>query len=103
MWDLQQWLEALFGHWQHLVGAAGTGAGILLAIVLVQRLFKRRISWQQAVVIFLFCFGADAGYLAWHDEYRLNRRSVSHPLSQAKANYSARSAPDDGNGGPGGS
>jgi hypothetical protein len=77
--DLQQWLEALFGHWQHWAGGAGLGVGVLLAIVLVQRLFRRRVTRPQCAAIFLFAFGADASYLAWRDQHQLNQRSVSRP------------------------
>lgn len=77
MWDLQQWLEALFGHWQHWLGGAILGAGVLLAIALVRSLFGRRVTWPQSAAIFLFCFGADASYLAWHDQFALTRRPIS--------------------------
>ncbi len=80
MSDLQQWLGALFGHWQHWLGGASIGAAVALAVILAQRLFNRRVTGRQSAAIFLICFGADASYLAWHDQYLLNRQS---PIAKA--------------------
>jgi hypothetical protein len=77
--NLQQWLAAVFGHWQHWMGGAAIGSVVALAVVFVQHLFNRRISGKQSAAIFLLCFGTDVSYLAWQDQFLLNRpREARH-------------------------
>jgi hypothetical protein len=76
---LQQFLIAVFGHWQHWLGGAAIGSVVALAVVFVQHLFHNRVPAKQSAVIFLLCFGLDVTCLAWQDQYLVNQpRQAPH-------------------------
>jgi hypothetical protein len=77
--NLEQWLAAVFGHWQHWLGGSAIGSVVALAVVFVQSLFRNHIPAKQSAALFLLCFGVDVSYLAWQDQYLANQpREAPH-------------------------